>query len=65
MPASLLVIAFFMRVLCYEAKKPDQSVALDNPTSPSEFTIQAANSVSMGVNRKGCKLNELKACPRT
>jgi hypothetical protein len=29
MPASLLVIAFFMRVLCYEAKKPGQSVALD------------------------------------
>jgi hypothetical protein len=43
MPASLLVIAFFMRVLRYEAKKPGRFVALDNSISPSEFTIQAAN----------------------
>jgi hypothetical protein len=43
MPASLLVIAFFMQVPCYEAKKPGQFVALDNSVSPSEFTIQAAN----------------------
>jgi hypothetical protein len=34
---------FSTRVLCYEAKKPGQSVALDNSTSPGEFTILAAN----------------------
>jgi len=43
MPASLLVIAFFMRVLSYETKKPGQFAALDNSISPREFTTQAAN----------------------